>query len=71
MKLPEVLEMTPEPGRGRACNCLCAAGHGGRLGVCAGWIEGDGIRLHFNSMYATEGVLICRPCAKAYPEKRP
>ena len=63
---PSILEVIPEPAHGQPCHCFCGARH--PLGVCAGYLEEPGFRVHFNSIFNTSGVVICRPCAEAYPE---
>jgi hypothetical protein len=73
--LPAVLAVEFEPaGEWKSCNCFCGARHPG-VWPCAGWLREPGYRIHFNSEYdaltgnAGGGVVVCRPCADAYPER--
>ena len=66
--LPSVLGWVPEPPQRQACHCLCTARHPDKRNVCTGSLYVSGFRVHFNSLYDTEGVVVCLPCGEAMPE---
>jgi hypothetical protein len=52
------------------CHCFCGARHRERMGVCEGTRLGPRVRVYLNSIWSTgSGVLICLPCAAAWPEE--
>ena len=55
---------------GEPCHCFCGARHRERMGVCAGGLAVPGVAVWLNSMWSTgRPVVICRPCAEAWPER--
>ena len=69
--LPAILGWELEPADPtQSCNCLCGVRHPEEMGVCQGVLATLGFRIHFNSLYDTDGVPVCHPCGEAMPENR-
>lgn len=66
---PAIIGIEDEWAHGQHCHCFCGVRHRERMGVCQGTIDGVGVRIHFNSMWASgAGVLVCSSCWAAFPE---
>jgi hypothetical protein len=67
-QLTAILSTEPVWSDGQPCHCFCGARHGEWMGVCEGRISGPAVLIHFNSIYDSTGVMVCRPCAEAMPD---